>query len=370
MNEVNLKNHVVITALRRSGGSMFCRLFDGHPNVAAFATQGKFGDAQAEESPKSCEAFPKKINGTIKEILTRHQRFNAYGDIIYKKKKAKGTSIEFDKNEFERLISRKLYKNNNIALFREMVLESFFRSHALYKESWKNIDTIVWHNTYVHYFVDDLVVRDKTKVLMLFRHPMDNFSSMLKLKGENIDLKSEILSYRDAYFAAVHFQNKFKDFVKIIRYEDLVKQTKKTMRDVARFLNIKMDVKLLSPTMFNEPWTGISGFDRPRKISTNAIGRFDNFLSNKDRTLIYENLCDVMGSLGYLNKKPFVTKFKINTNLDNFTNLLKNNKNYYFRFRNEYPSLLSHYKRLNITKKLPPSLYNILKNFIKSIFRY
>ncbi|MGB0720654.1 MAG: sulfotransferase, partial [Bdellovibrionales bacterium] len=292
-----MKQQCIITAIPRSGGSMLARLFDGHPVVASYPFHAKFGDTHAVEAYKATEIFPNTLNGTLKSVMEDHGRYKRFENFIYAKKDGMGEILEYDQTYFEKQVNQTIPQDCSPAHFRELFSHAFFDSHNFYKGRWANIQNIIWYNTHLSYNIGDLIERDNIKLIMLFRHPFDSLSSIVKKWGDTQDFNNHVYGWRDQYLAACYYRQKHPEMVKILRYEDLVQDPHAAMTDLAEFLNISFEDCLTKPSLYGNPWNAQSSFDNVKQaITTNAIGRFEGVLSQNQLNYISSKLGRYMES--------------------------------------------------------------------------
>ena len=92
----------------------------------------------------------------------------------------------------------------------------------------------------------------------------------------------------------------------VVRYEDLTTDPENYMKQIASFINIPFNKKLLKPTIFGVSWQG-NNFNGINKTSPNPINvsRWQDRIDNVDAKIIEFYFEDMMD---YFEYKPFFSK--------------------------------------------------------------
>jgi len=103
------------------------------------------------------------------------------------------------------------------------------------------------------------------------------------------------------YELSIKNQARFgKDIYKVIRYEDLVKDTEGIMKDVCDFIGVSFDENVLLPTVCGETWQGNNynntKFNGP---STKNVSRWQERIAEEEAMLIEYHFEDYMEKFGY-----------------------------------------------------------------------
>lgn len=278
-----MKQHVVIVAVGRSGGSMLARMFDGHPAVASYPFEPRFGEVLPSLHWKISEEFRRPLEGSLSEALDKNGRLQRFNSKVQGLSPSKHAQISYDYAAFERNLKRQLPKDASPALFRDMVSEAFFTCHALYRDRWDSIKTVVWHSANSQYWDGDYLADGTTKLIYVLRHPLDVLPSLMTLKSEkrSINPEFEVLSWVDCALRAQERCTRVPDRAVAVRYEDLVRFPEVTMRRLADFAQIKEHPALFAPTIYGEAWAGASSFGKVHGVSTGSIGRFASTLTSE-----------------------------------------------------------------------------------------
>jgi hypothetical protein len=100
----------------------------------------------------------------------------------------------------------------------------------------------------------------EARFVHIVRNPYSNFVSLRKYKS--IDVGYPLLNRMMKTFQnSFHFLSenpKNIEHYKVVRYEDILTDTEKTMRSIADFLKLEFRQSLLQPSHLGENWTGNS----------------------------------------------------------------------------------------------------------------
>ena len=271
-----MKQQIVITAVGRSGGSMLARLFDGHPMVACYPFEPRFGYIDPELHRKFSESFEGRLSGTLAEILRKYGRLERFERIVLGFSPSKHVYLEYDADAFRRNLERHLPANATPAEFRDLVSQAFFCCSEFYSGRWDQIAIIAWHSVYSHYWNREYLADGSTKLIYLIRHPLDVAASMLLLKGgqRSLNLEFEVMAWLDCLFRGIMDQAAHTGRVRLVRYEDLVRDVCGTMKQLAEFIGVEDHPSLNGMSIYGRTWLGSSSFNSPTSISTETFGRF------------------------------------------------------------------------------------------------
>ena len=87
---------------------------------------------------------------------------------------------------------------------------------------------------------------------------------------------------------------------KVIRYEDLVADTKSIMEDVCKFLEISFSERVLSPTIFGRPWGGNNyNAVRFKGAASSNVGRWKERITDHEAKLIEYHFEEFMKKFKY-----------------------------------------------------------------------
>jgi len=100
----------------------------------------------------------------------------------------------------------------------------------------------------------------QARFIHIVRNPYANFVSLRKYKSIGFGypyLKRMVRTFQNSYYYLKE-NPKHIEHYKTVRYEDLLNDTEKTMREIADFLNIKYESSMLRPSVLGDEWKGNS----------------------------------------------------------------------------------------------------------------
>lgn len=271
------KRPIFITGLHKSGTSLLRNLLDGHPDLFCipfeshfFQLDGSWVDNEyrrnrprpsltAQEHKNRFSNWVKKMNST------RGKYSDAF---VYNKLNIETFETAFDSfnTESSRTERFKTYMN--------AILSAVGYSET--DEAPRIVEKSVEHAE----FVPELhAMYPEAVFLRIIRNPYSNLVSLRKFQSTlgkypliHRALATMENSYRNMYRNADYIQNHL-----IIRYEDLVSDVEKTMKDISRFCDISFSEELLTPTIMGRPWKGNSTTGKSfRGVSDENLGKWKN----------------------------------------------------------------------------------------------
>jgi hypothetical protein len=144
------------------------------------------------------------------------------------------------------------------------------------------------------------------RFIHIIRDPRSNIASLKRLfKLRNWNWDTEAYAYSMRKSIETGFQNQERlgeDKYHILRYEDLVTNPEARIQDVARFLGIKMNKVILSPSVNGLPAKSNTMFEDRQiqgKILTTISDRWKTELDPQEQKMVWGILHSVANRLGY-----------------------------------------------------------------------
>lgn len=269
---------VVIGGTRKSGTTLFHSLFDGHPDIILpphdlnvfYAFYPRWTNSKITKKEKRKRLF--KV--TVLAWLEKYKIYQSNTEFLKTKKKL----ISF----FEKNFSD--YNFNDINH-----LFNFTIKLALAPFDSRKKKVVILKETSFEFHL--LNLKKKIIFIKLSRDPRDILSALkpgLKSKYKKIGE-----DFYDLFFSTfIRYSLSLKAFdllkykknikAKEIRFEDLVLKTRKTLLDISKFIGIKFNQKLLTPSMLGKKFTG-NNLDNKifSQISEKNIGKWHKRLDKK-----------------------------------------------------------------------------------------
>ena len=291
-----IKSPVFVCGHRKGGTTMFHNLFDGHPELLV---------------------YPSDLN-----LLYAY--FPVYLSPEYSNEDRK---LRLDKILFtdlrEQLKSNNAENNLDIHKFRD----NFFLSLGNDLTNMKDIITSfisafsdavnatgkipVIKETSIEIYADEIMGWfPDAKFIQLLRDPRDNYSALksgvskyYSKLGENEKETLASLIYRAKIGMEIGFYNVQKygpKQYKILKFEDVISNPEREMKNVAAFMGIAFDEILLTPTRLKNQTTG-NNFDGNifSELSNKNVGRWKDRISPDEAKIIEFHFEEIMNKLGY-----------------------------------------------------------------------
>jgi hypothetical protein len=145
------------------------------------------------------------------------------------------------------------------------------------------------------------------KILYIIRDPRaiyPSYRQYFKVKGHQkyLPLVRFCAEWKES-LAAYHTCQQMLP-VLMVKYEDLVLDTRHVMEGICNFLGIIFHDSLLQPTLVGKPFKGVSGYQLKATnftgVDTSSLTKWQTVLSDHDRKIIHYLLSSGMDRLGYL----------------------------------------------------------------------
>lgn len=293
-----ISRYIILSGHRKSGTSVFHRLFDGHPGIYLYPVDISVLYAYFPKFTAELQDHPDKLRERLSVVLTKS--LNGSGEQI----EQSGLDIaDFTDAVIKSLDSDALTNRGKvIAGIAEKWVEMYYRSSEIRPFVFKETSQSIYFSEFSDHLPD-------CRMIALIRDPRDNYAAIKSgVKGyyskmgesELESLASVINRARmDLISASLNASKTPKSF-KAIRFEDLTTDTEKTMRQVAEFSGIEYRDSLCYPSQFGEGYEGNSHEGVQFKgIEDRNVGRWKERISDQEAMIIEYWLGDVMSRWNY-----------------------------------------------------------------------
>jgi hypothetical protein len=269
---------VVIGGTRKSGTTLFHSLFDGHKDIIVpphdLNVFYGFYPRWSKTNISNKEKKKRLYKVTVAAWLEKYKKYQSRADFFITKKKL----ISYYNKNFDR------YNLNNINH-----IFDFVKKLALSPYNTKNKKILILKETSFEFHL--LKINRKIYFIKLNRDPRDILSALIpglknkyKFIGEDYyDLIfTTFIRYSLSIKACDILKNKKKIKIKEIKFEELVLKTKKTLKDISKFVGFEYSDILLNPTMLKKKFKG-NNLEKQKfnKISKKNIGKWHKRLDQK-----------------------------------------------------------------------------------------
>ena len=261
------------------------------------------------------EVVRQKVNSAFdgKQALDDYY-FSAEKFKIMKIIQAASLSLSFPQNKAEELCSQlsarmALSAKELVCVSKEIRGKTFleiFQNSLLAMEKAYQTKNIAWCGGHDNWAIEFLPILAKSfpraKFISIIRDPRAAMASSMKNRETDPELVPLMYSFAHHWRKHVAFtwklmhDNKLKDRILVIRYEDLVLEPVKKVKQICKFLCVDYDPAMLIPENFRplagDKWTTYSKFKVPKnKIYTDSIDSWKKYLA-KGTIEFIEFVCD------------------------------------------------------------------------------
>jgi len=314
------RNILLLTGHRKSGTTMFSNLFDGHNDLIVYPSDLCLLYAYYPYYSNSSISNNKKLSRIIDVI---HQDLD---DNV--KRKFNFNDEKFNLNKLISFFKKNLDINKleKIDYVINCLIDSFL--HIAPKKKYKYIviketSVDIYANEFFKWF-------PKSKIIQLVRDPRDNYASLKsgakgyysKIGEDEKKLLASLINRAklDLEYGIIN-KRLFKNKYNIIKYESLTKNSKKEMLKVCKFLKIKYDNILLTPTVLEKinPGNNFEG-ENFIKISSKNVNKWEKRINPDEAKIIEFYFKDLMKEYGYKLKYSKVDNYDFLSEYYKWTN--------------------------------------------------
>ncbi len=289
---------VILTGHRKSGTSVFHRLFDNIDNINLYPVDisilyayfpcftGNAEYCEAELRSRAIQVFRKSLGFVNDE----------------------NSVVKLDLDDLVDIFSEKIM-TKDLRDKSEMIL-AVYETWASYQKIQTTSLPFVFKETsqaiFFKYFKEKF---PKLKMISLIRDPRDNYAALSvgvdkyysKFGEESIDVLASLINrVRMDLMAAKKNQQLYPESFLAIRFEDLMAEPEKVMRKVAAFLGIEYVDSMLTPTIMGQPYRGNSHEGKVFSgLSAQNVGSWNQRISDNEAMIIEYWLADVMDYWDY-----------------------------------------------------------------------
>lgn len=251
-----MKNPIFILGAHKSGTSLLRSLLDGHPELFVIPLETHifqcgnywvdYRGRRTHPSTKNQEEIVRAFYSNLKnynETGSRTADANLVGTIDLESFR---TYFETIPHSFKSLI-KKYFEGIYVALTGQK-----FKHEVRFVE--KSVENAEFALDLQGFFEESIF-------LYVLRNPYSNLVSFRKHSSRNERfsfLRTALLSLQNSYYFLYRNLNLLPKKMLVVKYEDILLKSEKTMREVSKFVDIQYDACLMEPTLLGIPWRGNS----------------------------------------------------------------------------------------------------------------
>lgn len=288
---------IILTGHRKSGTSMFQRLFDDHSELYVYPTDIAVLYAYFPVFTKKFKNSPQDLRQRLELVLRKSIGF-VQQNIV--KEFSIQNYIEDVLNDLDD--TALLSKEQVITSIANAWIKHYYQSDIIKPFLFKETTQSIYLNEFLEFQVP-------VKMISVVRDPRDNYAAIKagvsnyysKMnESEKESLASVINRARIDLLSASNHKEKSKEVFRAVRFEDVVNDTSKIMEELCVFLGINFQTTLLKPTELGKPYGGNSHEGHLFKgLSNKNIGAWKNRISTEEAMIIEYLIADVMETWNY-----------------------------------------------------------------------
>lgn len=304
---MKIKSIIFITGHRKSGTTLLLSLLDSHPKLRVFPVDLTFFYSYFPSFVKKHSKNKKKLISKILDIY----KFNFL-------------NLSFNQN-YSKIKINKSLRNLKTILKKINLLSKKDVLQTIIAE-WKRLNKfkdikklVIKETTQAMYFQKYLKIFNDIRMINIVRDPRDNYAS---IKSGQKKYYSKINENEVTSLASFLFRSKLdlstakllineKKFL-TIKYENLVKNTNKEMKKVAKFIGVKYEQILSYSTILGEKYYGNNFNKKIFKIDNANVNNWKKRISQEEAKIIEFFLSEEMKDWGYeasFNKKDTISSY-------------------------------------------------------------
>ena len=318
---------IFLTGHRKSGTTLMLSLFKGHPDICAFPTDPAIFYAYFGilDNNKKSIAYKKKA---IKKIIGYN--LNRYYQQFLSKKDSEKKVNKFLKIFIENLSNSSIESYSSVL---DILAKCWMKFCKQEKAKFFLLKETSQLMNYAE-FVKKPLNTKKILFINIIRNPLDNYAALHNgLKSYYSKNGEDFLTLTASFIFRLQSDIKSidlvpKNYLKTIKYEDLILYPELIMHDICKYLKINFNSCLLRPkTSINLDYQGNS-YDSIRSIglSKRNINNWKNRIDNKTAVTIEFIFQDIMKKYNYklhFNSKTYSQK--------SFDIIREINKNFFYK---------------------------------------
>jgi hypothetical protein len=292
------KKILFVCGHRKSGTTMFANLFDGHPELSVFP----------QDATVLYAYHPRWLADKYSDAARRARLEQVVCRFFAENLNAECSAARFDAQDFASRFRTAVPDSalRNPAAIVNALLDSYAAVAGTANRRWH-----VLKETSIELMAAELFEAfPNARFVQLMRDPRDNYGALKSGvdkhyarfgEDEHMTLSSLVHRARlGMLFAQANLKRFGPERYKVVRFEDLVRDGERILRDICAFLGISFDQKLLVPTVLGQPTRGNS-YEKINfsKVSDRNVGRWRERIGRDEAAIIEFQFGPLMEDFGY-----------------------------------------------------------------------
>ena len=260
----------LISALNESGGGFLHRLFDGHPSLKVYPFEMQLG---TQESANGLSGYCFKPQYRWPKFSENRQNFKSLHQSIINRElkgylenrsqsKFAAFNLEISYPDWVKNFKERLSRKNK-GVSRAVIVESYLLS---FFQNWKNRSTSKYERAITGHcpivlFDTEEIFQDfpNAKMVHIIRDPVSTYFDT-KRRLKKLKVGEFCFVWNLCAFLSFYYESKFPNRFLTVRFEDLIKNRKKTLTAICHFFKIPFSNKILHPSWNNTKLSRIKPF--------------------------------------------------------------------------------------------------------------
>ncbi len=296
-------NIIILTGHRKSGTTMFHRLFDGHPDIYIYPVDLSLLYAYFPHFTLKLKSQPAALKARLHLVISTN--LQAVEDHLISEK---GFSAHYFADEVCRNLEDKYLDNKEVIIstVANCWIRMYYQSDQVKPFLFKETSQSIYIQEYLQFSV-------KIKIVSLVRDPRDNYAAIKagvadhysKMNENELESLASVINRARMDLLSAKYNNDSLENFLAVKFENLVLEPEKNLQNITKFLNVHFTDSLLQPTSFGKLYKGNNYEGKKFKGISNAnLGNWKSRINESEAKIIEYWLADVMERWEY---KPAFT---------------------------------------------------------------
>lgn len=305
MNDTNTFNLIMISAMYENGGNVTHRFLDGHPALHVYPFESQLGNARCSDFLSSL--FPFKYRYPDFPVSSDpDEDYELFFDEELKTflrnrkvSKFRGADLVMDESERKRrfcelVATQPRTRGNIVAAFFQATFDAWENERVSGSET-----GIVGYSPVIG-FDGEQILADfpNGHIIHVVRNPWSAYADTIK-RPFPLSISRYVMTWAFMQHHALMLAGRYPDRFHIVRFEDLIADSRQTMGKLAGVLGIAFSDTLLQPSWNGQPMDEVYPWGTIRVPTTEVNAATMNELSADQKTEIKSRCAPMLSLLNY-----------------------------------------------------------------------
>jgi len=295
---------IVVSAPKRSGGTLLTNLFDSHPGIIDFIDEAFFWEhvynyQERGEESLFVDAF-KSFGPEALEASIIDRGLLPWIDGTFRAVNNFKLDLGFKRSVFLSTLNDLQYCSTISEIWDCLIRAYASASSVDYRTA---RTAFVFGGDYGRGMLATKTALKNCKCIFIIRNPYFALESLKKSRLIRNEKVLHPINFAQAIRHYSFFWNRRSEILDkrtiLLRFEDLVTEPQKTMKIVARHVGVEYTDNLVTPTLRGNPWRGDSSFGPLKGIDKSVINRKIEVLNEREKEFIHLHLKPILEHFDY-----------------------------------------------------------------------